>query len=260
MPDTFYPKEVIHRMFSRYDTKIKESINNNKGILIYNNYIDLPDELEKETIAYCKNPYIVSDMIIHDKGLYFYDIDKLSWELLPSGANMDDLENMILLKSTYGSTHNDESVKYADELYESNQSQPLSYYGKNNLGEVGFHLLPINTGLLEVGEMEQRILNNVSVDDSFVIESINDLSSTKIFIQCFGHEDGLTDLEFTLDSFTGETSKNIYYYNQDTITFSSEGVSVKNDYKFTPTTNDKGLYEYVIDKSKFAQISKVYSV
>ena len=79
-----------------YDEKIKEYIDNNvpsgddSGIEIYDDYSKLPTDLTEDTIAYCKNDYIDNaSATTYGKGLYFYNINNSTWELITINVDVD---------------------------------------------------------------------------------------------------------------------------------------------------------------------------
>ena len=75
-------------------------------------------------------------------------------------------ELKLLDFNIYGSSINDESVKKADKIHGVDSAQPLMYYGKNNLGEIGFHYLPINDGESS-GKMEQITIKNAISENTY---------------------------------------------------------------------------------------------
>ena len=79
-----------------YDSKIKEYISNNigtsNGVVIYDDYSKLPNDLTEDTIAYCEGDYVevvtdgTNDNIISEttrsKGFYLYDNVLSAWRII----------------------------------------------------------------------------------------------------------------------------------------------------------------------------------
>ena len=73
-----------------YDGKIKEYISNNigngNGVVIYDNYSNLPNDLLEDTIAYCKNDYTdstdVNNTVVYNSGLYVYILSETKWNYI----------------------------------------------------------------------------------------------------------------------------------------------------------------------------------
>ena len=73
-----------------YDGKIKEYIDgkttNGKGIEIYDNYSNLPNDLLEDTIAYCKNDYTdntdINNTVVYNSGLYVYIFSETKWNYI----------------------------------------------------------------------------------------------------------------------------------------------------------------------------------
>ena len=92
MSNKFYTVEKIHELLTKYDASIISyisTLSNSKGISIYNNYSELPNNLTEDTVAYCENDYVdntdVDNPIIYTKGFYFYN--SLNWELINKGSS-----------------------------------------------------------------------------------------------------------------------------------------------------------------------------
>ena len=73
-----------------YDGKIKEYIDekttSDKGIEIYDNYSNLPNDLLEDTIAYCKNDYTdntdINNTVVYNSGLYVYIFSETKWNYI----------------------------------------------------------------------------------------------------------------------------------------------------------------------------------
>ena len=81
------------------DTDFQKEQGGADGLLITNNYSTLPT-VTKDTIVYCKNEYIdtnVTPNITYESGLYLYDIAVGQWELI-SQPNEDEYPNWEINK------------------------------------------------------------------------------------------------------------------------------------------------------------------
>ena len=59
---------------------------NSKGIEIYDNYSNLPNDLLEDTIAYCKNDYTdntdINNTVVYNSGLYVYIFSETKWNYI----------------------------------------------------------------------------------------------------------------------------------------------------------------------------------
>ena len=274
-----------------YDGKIKEYIDgkttSGNGVAIYDNYSKLPTDLTEDTIAYCENDYIdntdVNNPIIYSKGLYFYNTDISKWENtsvysetlddkvdkeegkgLSTNDYTDedknkidsiDLDNLMTV-DVYASTENENSVKNADNIINIESAQPLSYYGKNTNGDIGFHYFPINDGSLPAGEMEQRRIINAIAEHVYSVDSVNDLSDSKIYIQCFKSVQGAVDVIFDITQYNSSQTQKLLY-NNDIVDINDDHISIKTEYTINNTRTDDYYQSDEIDKSKFKSLINI---
>ena len=101
--------------------------------------------------------------------------------------------------------------------------------------------------------MEQRIIVSAIAENVYIIDSINDLSSNKVYIQCFKEVPGLSGIDVIIDD-TNESSSSSYNHTEHTI-FSKDGLCIKTDYKLSNNMNDDGFYVTNINKSDFIKLS-----
>lgn len=135
----------------------------------------------------------------------------------------EDLEIMDV--EIYASPYNEGSVKKADAILGADEALIDTYYGKNTLGEVGFHYLPIAPSTTP--ETEQRFISPAIANQTYTITSLVDLSSCKLYIQCLKEIEGsgTTNSTLTIDEFTSANQDNYYY--EDTIQFETNYVTLK---------------------------------
>lgn len=271
MSNKFYTVEKIHELLTKYDASIVSyisSLSNGKGLSIYNNYSELPNNLTEDTVAYCKNDYIQTIIDETDgstieykfsKGIYIYDNIGKTWKLYSGDQNLEQIEILLsdyMDKATFASEVNEGNVKIADKALKIDnieRAQPEQYYGKNTLGEIGFHYFPINP--TTVPDTEQRYINQAISNQVYIINSAIDLNNTKLFIQCLKTVDGLKNISANIDIFN-KLNIDSYYYNNDCIEFDNDNVHIKNNYEIkfnNSTTSDYNYESDIIKKDDFIE-------
>ena len=291
MSNKFYTVEKIHELLTKYDASIISyisTLSNGKGFSIYNNYSELPNNLTEDTIAYCKNDYIdntdVDNPITYKSGFYIYNNDSSIWEYIKtSGADSSELESLLdnkvdkedgkglstndftnedkhllansMLKSDYVSEINEGNVKVADKSLKIDgveEIQAGQYYGKNNLGEVGFHYLPINP--TTVPETEQRYISPAVAENVYIIDSNIDLDDTKLYIQCLKTVEGLQDVILNINIFTTEYCDNYYYDTENVIIDKNMRIKTKFECNMSFIEADNIYESDEINKSEFIRL------
>lgn len=130
--------------------------------------------------------------------------------------------------------------------------QPLSYYGKDINGSIGFHILPTSNS--EEGKVEQRVLLNVNSGQIYTIQSDNDLSKSKAIIQAYKYVKGEQDIISTIKEFNNGEKEN-FFYDENNILFNADGCSIKNVFGIE-TTKSVSLYESeTINRAEFIKIN-----
>ena len=272
---------------------INNNIGTGNGVAIYEDYSKLPTDLTEDTIAYCKNDYVdntdVDNPITYKKSLYYYNEDNAVWSIISFEIDLSDIQNSLdnkvdkdgfkglstndfsnyymdildnfnpdisneyMTKEIYASEENEDSVKKADKIYNVEAAQPLMYYGKNINGEIGFHFLPINDGTLPAGEMEQRTINPVVAGQVYVIDSVNKLTESKLYIQCFKELKGLQDVFLIANTYDTSNADN-YYYDPDNTSIDSN-IRIKTDFPCEINVNSNDMYETdIINKNDFIKL------
>ena len=238
-----------------YDSNIKKYISNNigtgNGVVIYDDYSQLPTGLTEDTIAYCKNDYIDNtSTMTYDKGLYFYNINNSTWELITINVDVDlsKLEEALnkiddvatqndlkdyLDKNTYMSDVNKGNVKSADianSIKGAELAKPYQFFGVDGAGESKFQYLPIQgDGQVTQGNFEQRQIVDAKANDVYEIGSLNGLDEFKIFIQVYAEIEGQQNIISTIKEFN-DSHKDSFYYNKENVEFVSIGCGIKNKY------------------------------
>ena len=240
-----------------YDSNIKKYISNNigagNGVVIYDDYSQLPTGLTEDTIAYCKNDYIDNtSTMTYNKGLYFYNINNSTWELITINVDVDlsELEEALnkiddvatqndlkdyLDKDTYMSDVNKGNVKSADianSIKGAELAKPYQFFGVDGAGESKFQYLPIQgDGQVTQGNFEQRQIVDAKANDVYEIGSVNGLDEYRIFVQAFKFKEGVKNIVSTVKEFN-DSHKDSFYYNIENVDFVSDGCSIKNKYSF----------------------------
>ena len=166
-----------------------------------------------------------------------------------------DLDNLMTV-DVYASTENENSVKNADNIINVELAQPLSYYGKDINGDIGFHYLPINDDSLPAGEMEQRHIINAIAEHIYSVDSVNDLSDSKIYIQCFKSVQGAVDVIFDITQYNSSQTQKLLY-NNDIVDINDDHISIKTEYTINNTRTDDYYQSDEIDKSKFKSLINI---
>lgn len=156
-------------------------------------------------------------------------------------------------KSIFESELNPGSVKEADtaaKIKSVELAQPLSYYGKNKEGEIGFHYFPITDNGSAGAGIEQRVILDAKMNQSYIVESKNDLSEGMAIVQAYKFVQGEQDVIKTVKAFNNSEKEN-FYYDESNISFNETGCAIRNEFDVDVTLNDV-LYETsFINKREF---------
>ena len=169
-------------------------------------------------------------------------------------ATQNDLED-YLDKDTYMSEVNEGNVKSADKSLKIEgveQAHPEQYYGKNNLGEIGFHDLPINP--TTVPETEQRYISPAVAENVYIIDSQIDLDDTKLYIQCLKTVEGLQDVILNINIFTTQYCDNYYYDTENVIIDKNMRIKTKFECNMSFIEADNIYESDEINKSEFIRL------
>lgn len=270
--------KVIHRSGVSHDMPLSAPSNEllfiedigkiYKGNGIGESLIDFSDILtgflNMEQLALL-NPAIKGKLYLTDDGILAY---YNGTNYIPvSGAKDDEEKEEIDLtgyldKETYASKVNVNNVGTADcalQLQGIDYANPLTYYGKDIYGKVGFHEVPeVSSGDSGTGQganIEQKVLLDVKQGQTYLIKSKNDMSVGKTIVQAYKFLPGETDVISTVKEFNNGEEEN-FYCDKDNLVF-SEGCSIRTTWEVKVTKNNS-LYETdVINKIEFREIKLV---
>ena len=266
-----------------YDEKIKEYIDNNvpsgddSEIEIYDDYSKLPSNLTEKTIAYCENDYVDNtSTTTYGKGLYFYNINNSTWELITINVDvdlseleeaLDKIDNMVtqndlkdyLDKDTYMSEINEGNIKSADvanSIKGVELAKPYQFFGVDATGEAKFQYLPIQgDGQVTQGNFEQREIVDAKANKIYEIGSLNGLGEGKIFAQAYTEIEGQQNMVDIIKEFNNEHKDSFYYGNN--VEF-DEGVKIKTRYNYQLSKNSDNFYEtQIIKKDDFIKFQGI---
>lgn len=154
-------------------------------------------------------------------------------------------------KKTYESDVNVGNVKKSDsslKIEGVNSSNPLTYYGKDSSGKIGFHAFPVDAN--KDGEVQQKVLLNVTNGSVHSIPTIGDITDGKSIIQAYKFVQGEQNVIRTIKEFNNGEEEN-FYCDKSNISFKN-GCSINSE--FLVKKND-GISAYniteTISKTKF---------
>lgn len=232
-------------------------------------YDALPEDLKSDPNIY----FFVLEDEIGDATVNESKVKEIIGNTIKAGSNINIVKNgdgTLIISSTATGSGSDEyltvekfkgveedSVKYADNITSAKNTQPLQYYGTDSNNEIGFHYLPTN--IKDNTGIEQRIILDAKINESITIDSLLDISDTKITIDSYKFIAGDQDVIQTIKTFNNAASEN-FFYNKDIIEFDN-GMHIKKEYSYNTSLNDDNLYESeIINKSEFLSIIKLEGV
>ena len=218
--------------------------------------------------------------LTEDGGFYTYDKDGNLVQIGHDHENKDILEKLTLgtngellfdgktievdvdlteyMKiSEYASAINQGSVAKADKALEIDgvkQAHPLMYYGTDNNGNIGFHYIPFDKTNSN-GQMEQRVILNAKANETYTIDSVNDLSDGKVLVQAYKFVQGEQNVIRTIKEFNNSNSEN-FYYDKTNILF-NDGCSIRNTFEVNVSQNGQIYKTNTINKAEFSEFKFV---
>lgn len=200
------------------------------------------------------NKEALDKISIDADGFMLFDGKKI--EGTPSG----EIPNIYLDKETYVSNTNAGNVKKSDTALSIDgvsSASPLTYYGKDVSGAIGFHVLPksvgSSTGSSSGIELKQKVLLDVKSGQSYTILSDVDIADSNLIIQAYKFVKGSQDVISTIKAFNN-TEKENFHHDASNVTFGEASCTIQNKFDVVTTINET-LYETnLINKAEFAKI------
>ena len=157
------------------------------------------------------------------------------------------------MKQEIYDTNNNGIVDLAENINGIQSSSPLTYYGKNSDGEIGFHYFPINKD--ETDGIYQRVKLKALANQSFEVDLLKNRPKNDILIQVLEFKPGQQNITKVLKEFNNGDELN-FVFNEENVIFDGKA-KIKDKYDINSIKSESECESELISTSDYEFISKI---